>query len=254
MPPKQKGSPRKAYWALKNALSSDEKKIIDYYELEWFLRTRVPTTSEVAERTKLSHVEINHALTRRPVTKALDQRGIPWQQHSQAELTEKQIAAAITVMNFVDKRSFEEKLDQLGILPATYYAWLKDPQFKNFVDGLADDNLRNIRPSAVAEFTKKINNGDWGAIKFWLETTGELNHNEMPASEVLIKMLIEIIQEEVKDPETLGRISQRIISATQNRTLDAPSFEVREEPKAITAEALEHDEELAKAQKMLGYS
>lgn len=244
MPPTKR---QKAYWAMKNALSKAEKDIINFYDLQWHLRHRVPTTEEVSNFTKQSQIEVNHALSRRPVIKALEQRGIPWRQHSQQDLTEKQIAAAITVMNFMDKRSVEEKLDQLGILPATYYAWLKDPQFKNFVDSLADSNLRNIRPTAVAEFTKKINAGDWGAIKYWLETTGELQSEEAPQSEVLVKALIEILQEEIKDPEVMVRISERLIAATGNKTL------VAQRPMEITAEYTENDPELEDAKKMLGY-
>jgi succinate dehydrogenase flavin-adding protein (antitoxin of CptAB toxin-antitoxin module) len=235
------------FYAIKNTLTKKEKELISFYELQWHLRHNVPTIEEVAGYLKLAQVTINYYLQRRPVIKALEQRGIPFRQHTQDELTATQVATAITIMNFADVRSNEEKLDQLGIASATYYAWLNDPQFKNLIDNLADQNLRNIRPAAIGEFTKLINKGDWQAIKFYLETTGELQNNDAPQSEQLLKMIIEIIQRHVKDPETIIAIAQDIKLAAANRTL-----EVVTQPQQITGSFEETDPELERAKKMLG--
>jgi len=238
-------SQSRKYWAIKESLTKQEKDLIDFYELQWHLRHSVPTIEELAQRLKVKQVAVNYYLQRRPVIKALDDRGIPWRQHSQEDLTATQVAAAITVMNPVDDRPINDKLDQLGILPATYYAWLNDPQFKNLVNNLADQNLTNIRPAAIAEFTKKINGGDWNAIRFWLETTGELNNSDAPQSEQLLKMIVEIIQDEVKDPEVIVRIAQRIKAASQNRTLEIIT------PPMIESSVVE-DQELVEARRKLG--
>lgn len=225
-------------------LSVEERQLIDYYELQWHLRHHVPTIDEISNHLHLGHTAINYFLTRKAVIKALENRGIPWKQHSQTDLTPTQVAAAVTVMNFADIRTTEAKLDQLGILPAQYYAWLNDPQFKNLVDNLADQNLANIRPSAIGEFTKKINSGDWNAVKFWLETTGALQNDNQPQSEQLLKMIVEIIQRHVKDPAVIVAIAQDIKLVSQNRTIDVNT-------QAITGEIVE-DQELTNARKKLG--
>lgn len=241
------------YWGIKNSLQPAEKALIAYYELEWHLRHYIPTVEEVTahlrkERKNLRQTSVNYYLTRSVVIKALEKRGIPWRQHSQDELTPQQQAAALAVMNFADERSIPHKLDQLGILPATYYAWLNDSVFKNFLDSLADQNKINIRPAAVTEFAKKINSGDWNAIKFYLEVTGEFNNNTAPKSEVLLRMLIEIIQKHVKDPATIMAIAQDIKLASANRTL-----EVASQP-AIESYAIPDDDpELEDAKKQLGF-
>lgn len=237
----------KQYWAIKDSLTSKERQLIDYYELQWIMKSYVPTIEECATYLKSPQVEINYMHTRRPLIKALEDRGIPWQQHTQIELTSAQVAAAVTVMNFADTRSTEAKLDQLGINPSQYYAWLKDPAFKNLVDSLADQNLTNIRPAAIAEFTKKVNAGDWNAVKFFLETTGEMQNNDLPKSEQLIKMLIEIIQKHVKDPAVIVAIAQDIKLASANRTL-----EVAVERPAINSYVVDDDLELEEARKKLG--
>jgi hypothetical protein len=242
------GKRQRQYFAIKEALTKKEKEMIGYYELQWALRHHVPSIEDVAGYLKLSQVTVNYYLQRRKVIQALDQRGIPWRQHSQEELTATQVAAAVTIMNFADVRSNSEKLDQLGINPATYYAWLNDPQFKNLVDNLADQNLRNIRPTAIGEFTKLINKGDWNAIKYFLDATGEIQSNNVPQSEQLLKMIVEIIQKHVKDPDIIMAIAQDIKLASANRTL-----EVVTAPPAITAEVVE-DVELEDAKKKLGIS
>lgn len=241
---------RRQYYALKNVLSKAEKDLIAFYELQWFFRHNVPTIEEVTQQLKKAHpqinqVSVNHYLQHRPVVAALDKRGIPWRQHSQADLTATQVAAAITMMNFSDTRTNNEKLDQLGINVATYNAWLNDPQFKNLIDNLADQNLTNIRPTAITEFTKKINQGDWNAIRFWLETTGEMQGNNQTQSEQLLIAIIEIIQTHVKDQDVMFAIARDIQKAAGNRTLEAVN------PAQITGEVV-RDEELEIARRKLG--
>lgn len=250
---------KKQYFAIRAALSATEKEMINFYELSWQLKQHVPTVDEVVQYLNKWHEKaghdhrvpyqsVNYYLNRSRVQKALDDRGIPWRQHSQVDLTQTQVAAAVTVMNMMDDRSIPEKLGMLGVNPTQYYAWLNDPQFKALVDTLADKNLAHIRPTAIAEFTKKINQGDWNAIKYWLETTGEVQSNNTPQSEVLLRMIVEIIQKHVKDPETIMAIAQDIKLASANRTL-----EVVAQP-SITGEVVDDDIDLAQAKKMLGVS
>lgn len=245
---------RKQYFAIKNALTKTEKDLIDLYYLHWHLKMQVPTISEVTEQLKKKHpsikqTSVNYYLNRPPVIRALEQRGIPFRQHTQDELTSTQIAAAVTVMNFADERSVTEKLDELGINPQTYYAWLNDPQFKALVEEKADQNLKNIRPTAVTEFTKLVTQGHWPAIKHYLETTGTLTNNDAPQSEVLIRMIIEIIQKHVKDPETIIAIAQDIKLASANRTL-----EIAAAPPVISGSVVQdYDAELEAAKRKIGF-
>lgn len=228
-------------------ISKDEQRLVDYYELQWAFRHHVPTIEESATQLKLKQTEVNYFLTRTPVVKALNSRGIPWEQHSQSELTATQVAAAVTMMNFTDTRDNDTKLDQLGVNPTQYYAWLNDPQFKNLIDNLADQNLKNIRPTAIGEFTKLINKGDWNAIKYYLDVTGTVTSNNAPQGEQLLKVIVEIIQRHVKDPEIIIAIAQDVKLASANRTL-----EVATTPPQITSSVIENDVELAEARKKLG--
>ena len=247
---------RAQYWAIKNALTPAEKELIKFYEIEWVLKHTVPTVEEVTahlrtKRPNIRQTSVNYYLMRQPVVKALDDRGIPWRQHSREELTDQQVAAALTVMNFADERSISDKLDQLGINSSAYYAWLNDPVFKNFVDNLSDQNLVNIRPTAIAEFTKLVNKGDWQAIKYYLDVTGTIQNNEQPQSEQLLRTIVEIIQRHVKDPEIILAIAQDIKLASANRTL-----EIAAHPPAIegyTVPEKFEEADLTAAKKLIGF-
>lgn len=235
---------KRQYWAIKNALTTTEKKLIKFYEIQWNLRTYVPTIEELSRVLNVKQTEINFMLTRKPIIKALDDRGIPWRQHSQEELTATQVAAAI-VMGTPDGRTTTQKLDELGILAETYFAWLADPQFKNMVDNVTQRNLGNIREVAIAELMTKIAKGDWQAVRYYLDVTGEFVNSDTPQSEQLLKMLIEIIQRHVKDPAIITAIAQDIKLASGNRTLEVNT------PPALDGHVVE-DPELERAKKQLG--
>jgi hypothetical protein len=218
----------KRNYAIQEALRPVEKDLIKFYELQWFLRNRVPTLPEVVnhlrtnckiKRPQLRQTSVNFFLTRPIVRKSLKAHGIPFEQHTVDEITDQQQAAALTVANFTDKRPIAEKLDQLGILPATYYAWLNDPAYRNLVQTMADQNMTNVDPIAKTEFVKKVQDGDWNAIKLYMEQTGTLKNNETPQSEIIIMKLIEILQIHIQDANVLGAIANDMIAAFSNRTL-----------------------------------
>lgn len=245
------------YKAIKNSLTPAEKELIKIYEIYWMFGNKVPTTDQVTDKLRekyprLRKTSVNYYLNRQPVIQALEKRGIPFRQHTQEELTDKQLAVALTLANFADERSNAEKLDELGVNSATYYAWLQDPVFQNHVQMLADRNLKNIDPVAKTEFAKKIQEGEWGALKFYMETTGALVQPQGQDTESLIMAIIEIIQTRVKDPETILAIAQDIKLAAANRTLAfAIEGETVQASHRLPAAATE-DPELERAKKMIG--
>lgn|SRR5512138_234240 len=250
---------QKKYHAIKNSLTVAQKELIKFYELQWMLRNRVPTVEEVTQylrqkRPNIRQTSVNYYLMQPQVIKALKARGIPFEQHTQSELTGQQQAAALTVANFVDKRSVKDKLDELGILPATYYAWLNDPNYRNFVQSLADRNLDNVDPIAKTEFVKKVQDGEAWAIKFYMENTGVLKNNDTPQSEIIIMKLIEIMQKHIKNPVLLNAIANDMIAAFSNKSL-SPSVAENSLPGEFKelGEFAETDPELEAAKKQLGF-
>lgn len=269
---------RKQYWAIKTALTRVERELISFYEIKWMFGNKVPTVDEVVEHLRTHGFEnvrqtsVNYYLNRPPVIKALEQRGINFRQHTQNELTDKQQAVIYCLANFADTRSNEEKLDSLGVNSATYYAWLQDPVFQNHMQMLADRNLKNIDPVAKTEFSKKVQEGHWGAIKHYLDTTGALVQPQGQDTETLVRGIIEVIQMHVKDAATIIAIANDIKNVMQNRTLSydmegdtvqvsergLPPAEQVNYSQVTEEEAYRHlnnlnDDELARAKKMVGF-
>jgi len=224
---------RRQIYGIKNSLTAAERDLIAYYELCWQLRSQVPTIDAVVKhmrkkRDRISHISVNYYLSRQPVIKALDNRGIPFRQHSQEELTPQQIAAATVACNFADPRSLHTKLDEIGVKSATYQAWLLDPLFKNFVKTVTDRNLENIDQVAKVEYMRLIAEGNWPAIKHYMDVTAAAQNNDTPQTEHLLRAILEIIQIHVKDGVVLDAIGRDILKAAQNRTLEITDYAVED--------------------------
>ncbi len=224
---------RRQIYGIKNSLTAAERDLIAYYELCWQLRSMVPTVDQVVahmrkKRDRISHISVNHYLSRQPVIKALENRGIPFRQHSQEELTPQQIAAATVACNFADQRSLHTKLDEIGVKSATYQAWLLDPLFKNFVKTVTDRNLENIDPVAKTEYMRLIASGNWNAIKYYLDVTAAAQNNETPQTEHLLRAMLEVIQSHIKDPQLLDAIGRDLLKVAQNKTMEITSYVVEE--------------------------
>lgn len=201
-------------------ISHRERKYIAYCEEYYFVNNYgFPTNEQAAVALGYSPAEVAVFLQNIQTQKALDRRGLPWRTaltdsiQGNNKLTPIQMAVAITVSNFADDRHINEKLSELGVLPAQYYVWLNDPNFQSFVNKLADRNLEIVRPEAVASFNKLIRDGDFAAIKYYFEVTGQFSTPEIHNIQILVQKLVESVQRHVKDPEILAAISRDILGA-----------------------------------------
>lgn len=202
--------------AISRKLSQREKNYIAFCEKFYFLNNHgFPSAEQAAAALQYTVSEINVFLQNNKVTEALDRRGLPWKSAGgfNKELTPTQVAVALTVSNFADERPVADKLNDLGIHPQQYYTWLNDPQFQSYVQRMADRNLEIIRPEAVAEFTKLIRKGDFNAIKYYFEVTGQFTSPDVTSIQAMVQKLVESVQRHVKDPEVLAAISKDILGA-----------------------------------------
>lgn len=224
---------------LRRKLGVKEKNYIAYCEKFYFLNNSgFPSNEQAALALNYSTTEVAYFLKNLKVQEALDIRGLPY--HSagaQGELTPLQVAAAITVVNFADERPVDRKLDELGVTPSQYYAWLDNPQFRDFVNHRADSTLRNVRHEALTEFAKLVRKGDLGAIKYYFELTGQDRNHEVQNLQSLLGFLIEIIQKHVRDPATLAALSKDILNAVPGiaRDVEVNTQNFNSEPVAISA-------------------
>lgn len=201
---------------LKRKLSLKEKNYIAFCETFYFMnKAGFPTPEQAAVVLRYSVPEIQTFLQNKTVQDALERRGLPWKFNGakSGNLSPTQVAAAMLMTNWADSRLPAQRLNDLGILPETYRAWLEDPVFNSYVNSLADRTLQNIRPEAITEFARLVRGGDLNAIKYYFEVTGEFQGAQTQNLQGMLQLVIDTIVEFVKDPVVLAQISQRLLNA-----------------------------------------
>jgi len=133
-------------------------------------------------------------------------------------LTPVQLIVANTLLDLVDTRSHKKKLQDLGTSTTQYAAWLKDPVFSQYLRERAEGMLGENQHEAHLALLDKVRMGDMKAIAYYNELVGRYisqptasqNGNGQPVDfkNLLVKIL-EIIQDEVNDPDASLRISER---------------------------------------------
>lgn len=127
-------------------------------------------------------------------------------------LTAEQMGFLTILSNPSDGKDLRGKLRLSGIPWAKYQLWLKEREFRKAHDKILGDSLKSMMPLAEQQLAAKIASGDINAIKFGMEVTGRHNPNgqKQLESEALLAILLEVIEEEIKDMGVLQRIASKV--------------------------------------------
>jgi len=127
-------------------------------------------------------------------------------------LTEKQLGMLHILSNVADNRPFSRQLKEAGVRTSEWKAWLKQPVFANAYNKMLGEALKEAMPLAKAKLANKIGQGDIQAIKFGMEVTGTYNpaQQKQVDAEQLLNVVLEVLEEKVKDRELLAAIAQGI--------------------------------------------
>jgi hypothetical protein len=127
-------------------------------------------------------------------------------------LTAEQMGLLTILSNPADGKDLRGKLRLSGVPWAKYQLWLKEREFRKAHDKILGDSLKSMMPLAEQQLAAKIASGDINAIKFGMEVTGRHNPNgqKQLESEALLAILLEVIEEEIKDMGVLQRIASKV--------------------------------------------
>lgn len=127
-------------------------------------------------------------------------------------LTAEQMGFLTILANPGDGKDLKGKLRISGVSWAKYQLWLKEREFRKAHDKMMGDTLKAMMPIAEQQLAAKIAAGDANAIKFGMEVTGRHNPNgqKQLESEALLGILLEVLEEEIKDMEVLRRIASKV--------------------------------------------
>lgn len=220
---------------------TDEERDLVFFIERFHAVTGVPPeeTSMVDYLKSLNYsttpVALQEILANSLFIKSMEARGIVLGPRvAKGVLTPRQMAAASTMANYVDRRSDGKKLQDLGISTAEYGTWLQDDNFVNYLQGRVERLLNNTTHEAHLGLIRGVRNGNVQAIKLHYELTGRYNPDKEKAVNlrVILSRVIEVIQKNVKDPEALASIGQELnqiaVEATVSQTIKGTAVARRE--------------------------
>lgn len=242
--------------SLRPSLSPIELELVDVYEQFWMLHGRTPKPDELAIL-GYDLEAVTLAVGSEHFREAVNERGVVFTARSFGILHPEQLAVANVLLDLTDTRARKKKLSDLGVSTAKYQAWLRDPHFQSYLKARAEALLGDSHHDADLALLDAVRSGNLNAIDYYNELTGRHVRPSRTAAggrgfdaQILISRIIEIIQEEVKDPQTQARLADRF-----DHLLAANAYAAgltNPEPKAVTSKAPTPETDADKLTSILG--
>jgi hypothetical protein len=191
-------------------LTPTEVLVIPYIEEFWHKHGYFPPPTELKKR----GVSNMNAMCQKPAfIKAMENRGIriPASVDAPVDLSKAQLAAIITMTDYLDRRNAASKLKTLGLTTTQWNAWMRDEKFKNYVHDLSAKGFVDGVHMAQVGLAKKLEDGDVNAIKYYYEVTGRYQGGDSGNQQhvrLIITRLVEVLQRRIKDSDLLAEIGR----------------------------------------------
>lgn len=195
--------------APKRELTNLELKIINFVDQRFWETGGIVSYEVIAETLQVPKATVTKAMTDSRVRETLLARGVDLEESGEGLLTSQQLVLANMLLNLDDKQSRRQKLELLNIKPQTYYSWLRQPAFQNYLRKRAQALFGAADYTAYTSLIDAVEGGDMSAIKLFFEMRGIYTPKQQidVNVEVLITSVIEVIAKRV-DPETLKLIAE----------------------------------------------
>lgn len=137
-------------------------------------------------------------------------------------LTAEQLGLLTILSNPADGRDLKRKLSHAGISWAKYQVWLKQPVFSKAHNQIIGEALKQAIPMAEQQLAAKMVAGDLTAIKYGFEVSGrhDPNGKKQVDAQALLGILLEVIEEEIKDPQALQAIAAKLTLRGAGRAIE----------------------------------
>lgn len=216
-------------------MNEDLLQFITFIHQHYAMTGELLTEQKAADDFGFTKTYFRQCMADERVQEALEERGIdlkrfhlsPDSWKSKA-LTPKQLLVANSILDLTDTRSEKKKLQDLEVSTGTYQSWLKDPVFSNYLRTRAESMLGDHQHDAHLALIDEAKSGNIRAIQYLNEINGrflsQAGKNGNAESAVInlqnmIVRIVEIVQDEVDDPQTQLRISEKLAALTQGNIL-----------------------------------
>lgn len=140
-------------------------------------------------------------------------------------LTPLQLRVANSMLDLNDQRSNKKKLQDLGVSTSRYQNWLRDPVFNAYLRKVSESMLGSYEHEAHLALIDKVRMGDTNALKLYYEITGryvpggKTNDAQALDFQHLLTNILEIISDEIEDPQVGARIADKFRTLIGARNL-----------------------------------
>jgi hypothetical protein len=158
---------------------------------------------------------------------ALDERGILLPENG--GLSGQQMHALTIYMDMSVAMSHPQKLRAMGVTDSKWQGWLQQPGFAARISEVSEDRLRSSVPIALQRIHEGVDRGDQKFIELSLEITGRHDRRKETVDvNAILTQIFNVLDEEIPDQETLGRIADRLRRLRDQGLLGggAPNFQV----------------------------
>jgi len=193
----------------------DYRAVVMAANLVWQANQIKPSVTSIQRiTTSLTPEKIREILSSEEFTAAMIAAGIPWNDQVDA-LSTRQMMAIQVMANPLSGRTTSQRLKQAGVTSREWQTWKKNPVFREQWERLSYELILEHKGELIAEVLRLSLDGKLEAIKYAHELSGEFSpvDQKLQDMQTFVQTILEIIQTEVKDEETLGRISTRVMAA-----------------------------------------
>jgi hypothetical protein len=204
------------------SLTSHEVRILSYCEQVYWESGLLPTPEKVSEDLGYTTATCRKAYQSEVFRNQLAARGIDPTSLVQVgtvvkeskALSPQQIVCANLMLNLHDKRSEREKLALIGVSSQQYHAWLRQPQFQEFLRKRGEALFSSSDYKAYKSLVRNVEAGDNKSLELFFRMRGiykpqlDVNLNV----DAVLTRVIEVISTHVKDPKILTAIANEIDS------------------------------------------
>ncbi len=204
------------------ALTEKQHDFVSLIVMHWDSYGELLTASRAAEDYNVPESKFVKYMGSSQVRSAIEERGVSFRGLDYSDkwrsnaLTPLQLLAAQTFLDLTDTRGNKKKLQDLGIDTRTWNSWLRDPVFKDYLERSARKLRENSSHEADLALIDGLQRGNPQLIKLYFEMTGQyIPKSQQVGPDIdlqgLLTRILEIILEEVKDPQVAARISDKLM-------------------------------------------
>lgn len=185
-------------------------QIINYSEQVYWETGLLPTTDKLAEDLGIALPVVQSTVRTERYVTALASRGIDWDNSTSGKvLTPKQLVVANLMLNMHDKRSEREKLELCGVSSQQYHAWLRQPQFQDYLSKRGEALFKSADHLAYKSLIRNVSQGDTRSLDLFFQMR-KIHQPRLQVDiniDVILNSVVEIITRRVTDPEVLKLIA-----------------------------------------------